>query len=77
MGYSFPWVKTHPVDYEYNSKAWMLSGVWEWFLKRWNTKLAIGSRHVLLLADNAPCHSKIPLSNIKLVLSSYPPIRRA
>jgi hypothetical protein len=31
---SFRGVKTLPFDYEHNSKAWMLSGVWERFLKQ-------------------------------------------
>ena len=66
---SFRGMKTLSVGDEHNSKAWMLSGEWERFLKQWNAKLATQGRHILLLADKMPCHSKIPLSNMKLIFS--------
>ena len=58
--------ETLPVDYYYNSKAWMNSSIMEDWLKKLNRKMRAQKRKFLLFLDNAPSHPEIQLSNIEL-----------
>ncbi|KMZ76545.1 hypothetical protein ZOSMA_10068G00010, partial [Zostera marina] len=55
-----------PVEYEANKKSWMTSDIFEQWLKRWDRKLGIDKRKILLFVDNCSAHPKIQLKNIKL-----------
>jgi hypothetical protein len=58
-----------PVDYYWNSKAWMQMSIWNDYLKRLNKKMSIANRKILLLVDNAPTHNlmeNLQLTNIKI-----------
>ncbi|XP_053403566.1 tigger transposable element-derived protein 6-like [Mercenaria mercenaria] len=59
-------VKTLPVDYYFNKKAWMNSYIYEEFLKSLNRKMKSQNRNILLFVDNAPSHPQVKLSNIKV-----------
>jgi len=37
------------------------------YLQKFNAKMQIENRQALTLLNNAPCHSKMELSNVKLV----------
>jgi len=37
------------------------------YLQKFNAKMQIENRKALILLDNAPCHPKMELSNVKLV----------
>jgi hypothetical protein len=43
-----------------------LGDIFEQWLKRWDRKLGIEKRKILLLVDNCSAHPKIQLKNIKL-----------
>lgn len=55
------------VIWKNNSKAWMNSTIFAAYLADFNSKLVQQKRKVLLFLDNAPCHPKIELSNIKFI----------
>lgn len=61
-------VKTLPVKYENNRKAWMTSDLFEKILHSWDAELRIKGKKILLLVDNCPAHPDVPnLNCIKLV----------
>lgn len=45
-----------PVDYYWNSTAWMQVSIWNEYLKKLNAKMRSQNRKILLLVDNAPVH---------------------
>lgn len=55
-----------PVDYYFNSNAWMNSKIYEDFLKNVNRKMKMQKRKILLFVDNAPSHPNMDLSNVKV-----------
>lgn len=55
------------VHYEAQRKAWMSSEIWERWIKSLNNKMRLKNRHIVILVDNCAAHSKLTLSNIKLV----------
>jgi hypothetical protein len=58
-----------PVWYYWNKKAWMQSSIFNHYLKRINSLMERQNRNILLLVDNASCHSPYEdttLSNITL-----------
>lgn len=60
---------TLPVDYYWNSKAWMQLTIWNDYLKKLNDKMHLENRNILLLIDNAPTHNltdNLELTNIKI-----------
>lgn len=59
-------VKSMPVLYKANSKAWMTGEFFEDYLKKWNAKLIKFDRKILLFIDNCPAHPKLNFSNIRL-----------
>lgn len=61
-------VKSLPVEYENNRKAWMTSALFEKIITRWDNKLIRQKKKILLLLDNCPAHPDIHnLKAIKLV----------
>ncbi|KAK3087436.1 hypothetical protein FSP39_005888 [Pinctada imbricata] len=64
-------VKSLPVTYKHNKKAWMTSEIFTDWLKSFNAKMKREKRNVLLFLDNAPCHPKLTLSNV--TLKFFPP----
>lgn len=60
-------VKTLPVDYEANKKAWMTSEIFEKVLRKWDSELRGNNKKIILFIDNCPAHPQIQnLTNIKL-----------
>ena len=57
-------MKHFPVNYESNKTAWMTADIWSRYLMSWDAKLRIEGRFILLLADNAPGHKEVTLTNI-------------
>jgi len=56
-----------PVDYYWNSTAWMQVSIWNDYLKKLDTKMRLQNRHILLLVDNAPVHiidENVNLTNV-------------
>lgn len=61
-------IKSLPVDYKNNNKAWMTSDIFKEWLKIWDQELKKQNRKILLLIDNCPSHPAIQnLRNIELV----------
>ena len=42
----------------------MTADIWSRYLMRWDAQLRIEGRFILLLADNAPGHKEVTLTNI-------------
>lgn len=59
-------VKTLPVHYCANNKAWMTSQIFVDYLKKWDRELITKKCKILLLVDNCPAHPNVELHNIKL-----------
>ena len=47
-----------PVVYRFNSKAWLLTGLWYEFLRRLNEEMRISQRQIALVTDNCPTHPR-------------------
>lgn len=56
-----------PVLYEANKKAWMLSSLFEAWLKKLDRRMAFEKRKIVMVVDNCPAHPTIELNNIELV----------
>ena len=55
------------VDYQSNGNAWMTSSIFSDFLKKWNRRLGIQKRKVLLFMDNCTAHKvNMRLANIDI-----------
>lgn len=59
------------VDWNSNKKAWMTQDIMTEWLIKFNAKMKSQNRQILLFMDNATCHPKIDLTNIKLIF--FPP----
>ncbi|XP_066254308.1 tigger transposable element-derived protein 6-like [Euwallacea similis] len=60
-------VKSLPVIYKSNTRAWMTSVIFENYLKDWDENLRRQNREILLLVDNCAAHPKtLHLTNIRL-----------
>jgi len=67
-------VKSLPVQYEFNKKAWMTSQIYEAFLHKMDKKFVNEKRNVLFFFDNCSAHPKIlqkTLNAIKIIF--FPP----
>ncbi|KAG5880840.1 hypothetical protein JTB14_027621 [Gonioctena quinquepunctata] len=65
----FKSVKSLPVDYANNRKAWMTSGLFEKWLRDWDRDLVKKKKKILLLVDNCPAHPEVTdLKSITLAL---------
>jgi len=61
-------VKTLPLLYSANKKAWMTSSEWEKYVNCLEKKFKKESRHVVFIIDNAPSHLPIEkLQNIEII----------
>lgn len=56
----FAGVKSFPVDYTANKKAWMTSELFAEWLLRIDKQMKIQKRKILLFIDNCPAHNIIP-----------------
>lgn len=56
-----------PVDWMANKDAWMTSAIFEEFLKKFNKRMENENRKIVLFLDDANCHPRIQLSNIRLI----------
>ena len=65
----FTGIRSLPLEYSANAKAWMTGDLFSRWLEKWNRKLALKNHHVLLVIDNyCPAHPHyLNLSNIKLM----------
>lgn len=65
---AFRGVKTLPVEYAANKKAWMTSATFVNWLNTFDRRMKREKRSILLLLDNCPAHPHhVKLSNIKLL----------
>ena len=55
-----------PVEYHANKKAWMTSGIFETWLKKFDKRIGRKGRKVLLFLDIAASRSNVQLCNMKL-----------
>lgn len=55
----FKGVKHLPVDYTANKKAWMVSDLFEKFVRKFDKEMATKKRKIALIVDNCPAHSVI------------------
>ena len=63
----FSGVKSLPLEYSANPKAWMNGDLFHQWLQKWNRKLSGKNRHVLLVIDNCPAHPHdLQLTNITI-----------
>ena len=57
-----------PLQYYSNKKAWMTSEIWETIITKFNSKIQLNGRNVLLFCDKASCHKlNYELSNTKII----------
>jgi hypothetical protein len=64
-------VKSLPVRYSANKKAWVTSDLFEAELRHLDRELQLQKRKIMLLVDNCPAHAVlVKLENIKLVFLS-------
>lgn len=59
--------KTHDIIWRHNKSSWMTAIIFEEVLRSFNRRMKLQNKNVLLFLDNASCHPKIELSNVKLV----------
>ena len=60
-------VKSLPVQYEANKKAWMTGAIFTNYLEKLNARMRREKRKILMVLDNCPAHpSSLNFSNIKL-----------
>lgn len=61
-------VRSLPVDYESNRKAWMTSDIFVKWVRNWDRDLTKQKKKILLLVDNCPAHPSISdLKSITLI----------
>lgn len=66
-------VKSLPVTYRNNQKAWMTSMLFEEFLLDWDRKLEAENRKIILFVDNCPAHPQIQNKLSQIKLQFFPP----
>ncbi|XP_008552099.1 uncharacterized protein LOC103574431 [Microplitis demolitor] len=67
----FKGVKSLPVDYANNRKAWITSEVFEKWLRDWDRDLVKKKKKVLLLVDNCPAHPNV--TDLKSITLAFLP----
>ena len=61
-------IKSLPVDYEANGRAWMTSDLFETWARKVDKQMPLAQRHILLFINNCPAHPELNgLTNIKLM----------
>ncbi|CAB3252374.1 unnamed protein product [Arctia plantaginis] len=64
----FKGVKTLPVDYANNTKAWMTKILFKDWLKKVDKQMKINRKKILLFIDNCAAHTDLPtLANVKVM----------
>ena len=59
---------TIPLEYHSNSKAWMTSELFINFIRKFDSRITVAKRKIVVIVDNCPSHPRIEhLENIKLV----------
>ncbi|NWI55948.1 TIGD4 protein, partial [Calyptomena viridis] len=67
-----PSVKSLPVDYEANDRAWMTPEVFEQWMRKLDDRFQAQQRRVVILADSLPAHAEVKnLQSVKLMF--FPP----
>ncbi|XP_054087769.1 tigger transposable element-derived protein 4-like [Zeugodacus cucurbitae] len=64
-------VKSLPVDYANNRKAWMTSELFEKWLRDWDRDLVKKKKTILLLVDNCPAHPNV--TDLKSITLAFLP----
>ena len=64
-------VKTLPVSYAFNKKAWMTSSIFEDWLRKLDRRFKTQRRQVLMVVDNCPAHPK--LNNLEAITLVFLP----
>jgi hypothetical protein len=59
-------INSLPVIWRNNKKAWMTAATMEEWLNMFNAKIKKENRNVILFLNNATCHPKVKLSNVKI-----------
>ncbi|XP_025834752.1 tigger transposable element-derived protein 4-like [Agrilus planipennis] len=67
----FKGVKSLPVDYANNRKAWMTSELLEKWLRDWDRDLVKEKKKILLLVDNCPAHPNV--TDLKSITLAFLP----
>jgi hypothetical protein len=62
-----------PVDYYWNSTAWMQISIWNDYLENLDRQMRLQNRHILLLVDNAPVHAIDSNTNLTNVVVHFLP----
>ncbi|XP_054710184.1 tigger transposable element-derived protein 4-like, partial [Uloborus diversus] len=66
-------VKSLPVDYTSNSKAWMSSEVFNSWLKKIDNKFISAGRKIVMFIDNCPAHPKAAANNLTAIKLEFLP----
>ncbi|NWI85971.1 TIGD4 protein, partial [Pitta sordida] len=70
--HSFKDVKSLPVDYEANDRAWMTPEVFEQWMHKLDDRFQAQQRRVVILVDSVPAHTEVKnLKSVKLMF--FPP----
>lgn len=67
----FRGIKSLPIDYESNPKAWITSMLWNKWLKKFDEKLFMENRKIILFIDNCTAHVTVP--NLKAITIKFLP----
>lgn len=67
----FEGIKSLPVDYESNPKSWMTSSLWNKWLEKFDTKIYMENRKIILFIDNCTVHAIVP--NLKAITIKFFP----
>jgi len=62
----FKGVKSFPLDYESNKKAWMTGDLFKSWLVKFDQKMRLNQRNVLLFIDNCTAHCTINLKSVRI-----------
>ena len=64
----FKGVRSFPVQYQHNTKAWMTSTIWTEWMRAFDKKMRCKKRHVALVIDNCPAHPQVSgLSHVEVI----------
>ena len=58
-------VRSKPVQYESNKKAWMLSSLFDKWIRKFDRRMVLAGRSVLMFVDNCSAHPPTSADNLK------------